>query len=863
VRCAPIAKSSDGLGGELPGEEPKWRAFGHSGLPRAEVGFAVASPVLRMAEGNRTVRVSLQLENAAELKTTALGGLFEVFLTGEKGWLRPEIRSAGFLPGDRLRFEMNVAPGEKAVVDYDAAIHGYTYTAQAPVVQFLLRAGGYDILKRAAVRAVLVEVDVSGLAALTLESDAGALDPKKTFLPFGPQPAAGSRFMIGSQEVLAKKLSEVKLDVQWQGVPGDLKAHYDGYGVNIGGNGYFTVSCAFRDGGGREHRSRGHKLFVPSTAASALAFTLGQPPPSPRPPASPDVNALFAAGSAWAAKAAVKIVLAKPVLAASAVKPLAALSSAAAVSPVSPLSLAAPEAKVAGRTAVAAALEPKPAPPPPPEIRSGFITLLLDQDFLHAAYRRKTVENLMIYAKSPPTTPPTGPVVLKEPYTPAVSGISLSYKAQSDSVDIGADSLEAFTNPDVQFFHAGCFGRMREHGYQRRQLGYVADKRVPLLPPYDNEGELLLGVSGVQAGDGVSVLFQVAEGSADPDLERQAVEWSVLCDNYWKKLGGGELALDTTNQLLASGIVSFVIPPEATVVNTILPAGLVWIKAAVRRHVEAVCQLIDVAANAVEVQFRDQGNDPAHLAAALPKGKITRVKTPIAAVKKVTQPYASFGGRPEESVAALNTRAAERLRHKNRCVTAWDYERAALAAFPKVHKAKCIPHAKDGAWLAPGHLLMVVVPDLRNANARDPLRPRVDADTLSRIAAYLEARSGMQTTIKVKNPDYQAIRLDFKVKLRTGHDFNFYSKLLNEELIRFLSPWAFDAEREISFGGRIYKSVLLDFVDRRPYVEYVTDFRMYSSRQGRAARRDLNEVRAERPDAILVSDSAHAIGEAR
>jgi hypothetical protein len=515
----------------------------------------------------------------------------------------------------------------------------------------------------------------------------------------------------------------------------------------------------------------------------------------------------------------------------------------------------APEIRPLFKAAVAA-LEPKPPPPPPPEVRSGFITLMLDQDFLHATYRRKTVENMMKYAKEGVTL-----VVLKEPYTPAVRSLSLSYQAKSEAI-ISSDSLESFTGGDVQFFHAGCFGRMREHGYQRRQLAFVTDPRVPLLPDYDNEGELLLGVAGLQAGDGVSVLFQVADGSADPDLERQPVRWSVLCDNYWKPLSGGEVVLDTTNQLLTSGIVAFVIPPEATVVNTILPAGHIWIKAAVLRNVEAVCQLIDVAANAVEVEFRDQGNDPAHLAAPLPKGKIGRLKTPIAEVKKVAQPYASFGGRPAESVDALNIRAAERLRHKDRCVTAWDYERAVLAAFPAVHKAKCIPHAKDGAWLAPGHVLLVVVPDLRNKNAKDPLRPKVDADTLSRIAAHLQARAGMQTRIKVKNPTYQTVRLDFQVKLRTGYDFNFYSKLLNEELIRFLSPWAFDAEREISFGGRIYKSVLLDFVDQRPYVEYVTDFHMYSPAEGTNLLRDVNEARAQRPDAILVSASAHSIGEA-
>jgi hypothetical protein len=228
-------------------------------------------------------------------------------------------------------------------------------------------------------------------------------------------------------------------------------------------------------------------------------------------------------------------------------------------------------------------------------------------------------------------------------------------------------------------------------------------------------------------------------------------------------------------------------------------------------------------------------------------------------VKTVTQPYASFGGRPEESDDALNTRASERLRHRNRCITAWDYERALLEAFPGVHKVKCIPHAKDGSWLAPGHILLAVVPDLRNKNARDRLRPRVDSETLSRITEHVQTRVGMQVIVKVKNPVYQKIRLDFKVRFHAGYEPNYHRNLLNEELIRFLSPWAYDAGREIAFGGRIYKSVLLDFVDELGYVDYVTDFKMYSFVEGAENTLDLNEVRAQRPDAILVSHPGHSI----
>ena len=114
------------------------------------------------------------------------------------------------------------------------------------------------------------------------------------------------------------------------------------------------------------------------------------------------------------------------------------------------------------------------------------------------------------------------------------------------------------------------------------------------------------------------MLFQVVEGSDDPDLTQEDISWFVLCNNYWRPLDNNGVVLDTTNQLLASGIITFVIPAEATENNTILPSERIWIKAAVGQaavgqNVKAVCKLIEISSNAVEVQFVDKGNDPALL----------------------------------------------------------------------------------------------------------------------------------------------------------------------------------------------------------------------------------------------------------
>jgi hypothetical protein len=840
IRCAPIANSADGLGGKLVGNEPKWFGFGNPNLPPAQIGFAIASPVLRMQEGIRKVTVSLQLNNLdPQIDRVALINAFDLFITGAKSWIRPNTVAANLTAGiNQLSFTFTIPETEPAVIDYDPVIHGYYYSAKVPIVQILLKANnasiGYEDFRTVTLQTANISVDVENITSLQLESDSGSLDPKKAFLPFGFQPSNGSRFLVGYAEALTKKLSAVSIKVKWKDAPANFADYYREYGkiINIDrreisvNNSYFTANVAFKDNGSWENTSLKQALFEPSNASSAHTFVFAKNSSLTKSASISDAIKLIAlnqAGSIWSSDATREYVLRKP------------MSRSFPVA----------EKIVLDRSIDA-------------EVRPGFITFTLEQDFLHATYRKKYVENVI---DSNATSAKF--VSLNEPYTPTIQSISLSYRAYSDTVNIASTSLNDFANPDIQFFQIACFGQMREHGYQRQQIEAQIQAgistAVPLLPSYNHAGELLIGLSQLTPGDSVSVLFQVAEGSANPDLPSEDLQWFVLCDNYWKQLSRAEVILDTTNQLLTSGIIQFVMPLVATTHNTILPSGFIWIKAAIQSNVTAISQLIDVAANAIEVQFVDRNNDPTHLLTALAPGKISKFTDGVAAIKAVKQPYASFGGSPVETDNTFNTRVSERLRHKNRCITPWDYERIVLAAFPKVHKVKCIPHAKENLWLAPGHILIVVVPDLNNKNAANLLAPKVDADTISKITSYVQQRAGMQVKVKVKNPTYQQIQLDFKVRFYPGYEFNYYKTQLEREIIQFLSPWAYRSDRDLAFGGKIYKSVLLNFVEDLAYVDYITDFKMYSSIGSIANYTDLNLVQPDTPDTILVSAQTHLI----
>jgi len=818
VYFAPIANSSDGLGGELNAAQAGWRAFGgpvslpeYVALPAAPIGCAFSSPVLRMQEGNRTVQLELHLTG---VKKTDLSSAFSAWLTGPKGWLGPFTLS-GTMAGDKLSLTTTLPADVAAVVDYDAAVHGYAFAAHAPVLQLLLKPDAalhYADLEALALSRGRITVKVDAMQALTLENDYGSLNPKKAFQPFGAQPVTGSRFLIGCEEALTKDLLSLEVKLNWQGAPTRLYDWYLNYSRRASMSNGVSATLAYQDRNGKTHSANLDLMTRDSSGATRLSPVT---PPTKLKYRGTDakVFAMLSAHNLTSRKAGLRLELSSPVY---------------------------------RRPRPAHLLTPYPTPA---ETRYGFISVSLIDDFLHADYRKETIANALAQNKT----------VLNEPYTPTVQSISLSYRAQSGEVDLGANDLASFSNPDLQFFHVGCFGQRREHGWLRQQCDYLYDKRITLLPAYPDEGEFMIGLNGVAAGDSVSLLMQVSEGSADPDLLPAQLNWSVLGDNYWRALTPQELTLDTSNNLRASGIIAITLPHQTRTEHSWMPSGLVWLRASVTKGSAAACQMLAVETNAVEVAFTDQGNDSAHLSSPLAAKTIAKFKSAQSGVKSVAQPYASFGGSQQETDAMLTQRAAERLRHRARCITPWDFERMLLDAFPSVHKVKCIPHASEDSWLTPGHVLLVVIPDLRKQNTAGQLQPRVDIDTLARMTEYAQQHAGSQVRIKVKNPDYQAVHLDFKVRFHPGYSFNHYLQELQKALLAALTPWAYDKTREIEFGGRIYRSVLLDFVEELHYVDFVTDFRMIPVNG--AAGQDVPEISADTPDTILVSDTSHTISE--
>jgi hypothetical protein len=296
--------------------------------------------------------------------------------------------------------------------------------------------------------------------------------------------------------------------------------------------------------------------------------------------------------------------------------------------------------------------------------------------------------------------------------------------------------------------------------------------------------------------------------------------------------------------------------------NTILSAGYLWLKAKLPAgtHFDSVSRFIEVKAQAVQAAFTNNANELSHLSSSLPAGTITKLTNRLGGIKKVIQPFNSFDGAPEEADSDFYLRISERLRHKNRAINIWDYERLVLAKFPDVFKVKCLNHTSaktatsPGYEIDPGYVTLIPVPDVRNKNLYNILQPKVSSNKLREIEDYIRNLNSMHIEFAAAQPDYEEVMFRFTVKFHKQYDPNVYVKILNEELKQYLAPWAYDSAAQISFGGTLYKSVVIGFIEEREYVDFITDFKMMVD-----GGNDQKEVMASTSRSILTTVQQHDI----
>lgn len=819
--ASPTANSSDGAGAKLTTAEGDWHPFANKiftdgnltaiQMPLSAVGFAFASHYLFLKEGKRSITITLHGTSLNKMS----GKLFDCFITAEKAWLSKAISISA--SSTQATITINLTASDAPITAFNSKVHLDAFRdIDAPVIKFFLKnisgTDQYEDLKEVQISSVDLTVGVGtfsgqfntdGARELLIATDSGTVDPSKPFLPFGQNPKKGAGLVIGNKEVFSKANTKFKLFIEWSELIDNIKD----MDVNLVNEFFPSAQLKFLQNG----------VWVNGDFTSILnKQNQGQD--------KGEVELFWGANSIMMAQTH--------------------LPSAAQLIPE--------EAVVDYETDYQTY-----------NISSqrGFIKLQLNADFQWDQYfmdLQKYLIGLATVSTADNTSEP------KKPYLPKMQSVYLSYES-SCSIDFTS------VNKAAKFMHLYPFG------FDEMDSSNVTGGKVMLVPQFKhtetntsvhNQAEFYIGLKNVVPAQKVNVLFKVLDGSTNPLQSKpdKHVFWSYLSNNIWIDFDTAGVN-DTTQQLIETGIISFSIPKTANNTNTLLPAGFHWIKASIKELPEQVCRLIDVRAQVVQATFSNRQNAEDFLRQPLAPNTISKPVEPDPAIKKIEQPYSSFGGRYTEDAPSFYTRVSERLRHKNRAITIRDVEQLVLEKFPDIHKVKCLNHTKLEMdvtpevynELAPGHVTVITIPDLKNKNAINPLRPYTSRSRLKGIKTFLEELANCNMKWHVENPRFEEVRVKTEVILtdQAAGNAAFYESQLKEDLVKYLTPWAYSVNTDIRFGGKIAKSSIINFIEELTYIEVILNLQLFQNiMDGTPEKECADEVTASTARSILVSAPA-------
>ena len=186
--------------------------------------------------------------------------------------------------------------------------------------------------------------------------------------------------------------------------------------------------------------------------------------------------------------------------------------------------------------------------------------------------------------------------------------------------------------------------------------------------------------------------------------------------------------------------------------------------------------------------------------------KINQLKTSIPYITALTNPVAADGGSAPETLTAAKERGPQTLKHRDRTITASDYEwLVRQAAGTRVARAKCLSNRNRSLQFEPGWVTIVIVPD----GTKKKLLPSpelirvVEDDLASRSLATLSNYTPAH--INVMGPGYVPVEVVAEVVPVTLTQANTVRKEVLTALDRFFHPLTGGPDRNgWAFGRDVY-----------------------------------------------------------
>ena len=237
-----------------------------------ELGWALSSPMLSLAEGERKVFLYFILDGVTDITSLlATASPFRLFTSGSEDWTERAHTATYERVGNYLLFSFYIAEGEEPLSPCNSDIHGIE--TEYPAVRILIDeipTIGIDITS-IKFKDIQIRVSVTDMRTFNLYSDVGEMDSSQPFYPFGTVGDKSSWFIFGNEELAIKKILNVSLKGTWNKLPDDgYTAVYKDYALSQAvTNSSFQVTCEWQENSKWNMcRNSPVQLFCPDTSGN-------------------------------------------------------------------------------------------------------------------------------------------------------------------------------------------------------------------------------------------------------------------------------------------------------------------------------------------------------------------------------------------------------------------------------------------------------------------------------------------------------------------------------------------------------------------------------------------------------------------
>ncbi|TNH42982.1 hypothetical protein [Photorhabdus luminescens] len=409
---------------------------------------------------------------------------------------------------------------------------------------------------------------------------------------------------------------------------------------------------------------------------------------------------------------------------------------------------------------------------PSPNEWPASIRIELDkQDFMHTQYWQNPTDKNV-------------------PYTPQISALQIQFSAKAKT---GQFSVYPLTP----------FGR---------------GEAIAETPALTHEA-FYLGFTGVLPGQTLSLYWQLES------IKALTLSWFYLSENNsWNKLD--KLVDDQTHNLFDRGIWRTLLPQDAANQAAMMPAGRYWLKAEITHQTDPqdyprIKGLLYNATTATLINAEAVEQD--HFINGLAADSIKQPANTLVAISSVTQPWASWNGRPPETEQAFLTRLPARLSHRNRVLSWGNIVTLLKEQFISLFDVK-YPSASELTKIpAPNTQQLIVIPDSRYKDNDDGLRPKLNPARLAEMVEWIKQLSSPWATIEINNPTYVNVNVNYQVTFIASINSDYGHHQLQQELSRKYMPWGENPAIGVTTGNRIDYYQLLATIQQSPLVARVTD----------------------------------------